>query len=92
MSSWRGRDDRSPHGFVYLSIVQRLAKIVDGIPGFHLEAASLREATFAVCMLPTDGGPNWDEFVAKELEETLTGNCLDVTWLCAASCYDVLSH
>lgn len=77
----RARDDRETGGFIYHSVVVRLAKIVRGVKEMEDVAAALEDASFAILPLPSaDGGPAWDQYVARELEDTLTGNCLDVGW------------
>ncbi|KAH9260779.1 hypothetical protein BASA81_001246 [Batrachochytrium salamandrivorans] len=77
----RARDDRESGGFIYHSVVVRLAKIVRGVTGFEDVASALEDASFAIFPLSsTDGGPAWDQYVERELEDTLTGNCLDVGW------------
>ena len=80
----RGLDDRETNGFIYQSIVLRLAKIVESTspPQFLKEASLLRAGEFEISYFnDDDGGPNWKEFIKNEIETFKSRKCLEISWL-----------
>jgi hypothetical protein len=80
---WRGQDDFG--GYVYSCIVQDLAQLAVSVSLTQMQKA-LEEAEFNLDHLPKeDGGPDWESDIFKEVVESATGNCLDVSWLYVSS-------
>ena len=75
----KGKDNLG--GVVYLNIVNDLADLAGNV-GLETISNELRETDFIIDHIPKeDGGPDWENDIFKEVVDSATGNCLDVSWL-----------